>query len=129
MEAGLLKKIEISGSYIQFRCCRYCQREPYMVRNKKSVTVKQSTDAEKTENRRRINAERSAYFSRREASKVLRVVLQGDAKRRAVASIKSLVYSPSVRNKKGTFALVCQTLKCKSISSYLNFLGFENWRF
>lgn len=100
-----------------------------MVRNKKSVTVKQSTDAEKTENRRRINAERSAYFSRREASKVLRVVLQGDAKRRAVASIKSLVYSPSVRNKKGTFALVCQTLKCKSISSYLNFLGFENWRF
>ncbi|PKA59011.1 putative methyltransferase [Apostasia shenzhenica] len=56
-------------------------------------------------------AERSAYFARREAAKVLRCVLQGDARRRATASIKSLVYSPSVRNKKATFALVCQTLK------------------
>lgn len=55
--------------------------------------------------------ERSAYFARREAAKVLRSVLQGDARRRAVASIKSLVYSPSVRNKKATYALVCQTLK------------------
>ncbi|KAI4387605.1 hypothetical protein MLD38_000026 [Melastoma candidum] len=53
------------------------------------------------------NAERSAYFARREAAKVL----QGDSRRRAVGSIKSLVYSPSVRNKKATFALVCQTLK------------------
>ncbi|KAF3446080.1 hypothetical protein FNV43_RR11259 [Rhamnella rubrinervis] len=67
--------------------------------------------AVKPENRRRINAERSAYFARREAAKVLRVVLQGDGRRRAVGSIKSLVYSPSVKNKKGTFALVCQTLK------------------
>ncbi|XP_072964647.1 25S rRNA (cytosine-C(5))-methyltransferase NSUN5-like [Typha angustifolia] len=56
-------------------------------------------------------AERSAYFARREAATVLRRVLQGDARRRATASIKSLVYSPSVRNKKATFALVCQTLK------------------
>ncbi|KAJ0977911.1 hypothetical protein J5N97_013385 [Dioscorea zingiberensis] len=56
-------------------------------------------------------AERSAYFARREAAKVLRSALQGDARRRAVGSIKSLVYSPSIRNKKATFALVCQTLK------------------
>ncbi|KAK1312141.1 hypothetical protein QJS10_CPA07g00713 [Acorus calamus] len=55
--------------------------------------------------------EGSAYFARREAARVLRTVLRGDARRRAVGSIKSLVYSPSVRNKKGTFALVCQTLK------------------
>lgn len=57
-------------------------------------------------------AERSAYFARREAAAVLRRVLRGDARRRATASIKSLVYSPSVRNKKATLALVCQTLKC-----------------
>ncbi|CAJ1973564.1 unnamed protein product [Sphenostylis stenocarpa] len=56
-------------------------------------------------------AERSAYFARREAAKVLRLVLEGDAKRRALASIKSLIYQPSVRNKKATFALLCQTLK------------------
>ncbi|OAY79917.1 putative 28S rRNA (cytosine-C(5))-methyltransferase [Ananas comosus] len=56
-------------------------------------------------------AERSAYFARREAAAVLRRVLRGDARRRATASIKSLVYSPSVRNKKATLALVCQTLK------------------
>lgn len=56
-------------------------------------------------------AERSALFARREAAKVLRTLLQGDARRRAVGTIKSLVYSPSVRNKKATFALVCQTLK------------------
>ncbi|XP_068330671.1 25S rRNA (cytosine-C(5))-methyltransferase NSUN5 [Pyrus communis] len=67
--------------------------------------------ADKSENRRRLNMERSAYFSRREAAKVLKLVLQGDAKKRSVGTIKSLVYSPSVRNKKGTFALVCQTLK------------------
>ncbi|KAH9322369.1 hypothetical protein KI387_017008, partial [Taxus chinensis] len=56
-------------------------------------------------------AERSAYFARREAANVLRCVLKGDSERRAAASIKSLVYKPSVRNKKATFALVCQTLK------------------
>ncbi|RDY13082.1 putative 28S rRNA (cytosine-C(5))-methyltransferase [Mucuna pruriens] len=56
-------------------------------------------------------AERSAYFARREAAKVLKAVLEGDAKRRALASIKSLIYQPSVRNKKATFALICQTLK------------------
>ncbi|KAM7493488.1 hypothetical protein LguiB_028097 [Lonicera macranthoides] len=60
---------------------------------------------------RMSNAERSSYFARREAAKVLRTVLQGDARRRAVGSIKTLVYSPSVRNKKATFALLCQTLK------------------
>lgn len=82
-----------------------------MVSHKNSMS--NSVAAEKPENRRRINAERSAYFARREAAKVLRVVLQGDARRRAVGSIKSLVYSPSVKNKKGTFALVCETLKRK----------------
>ncbi|XP_078432148.1 S-adenosyl-L-methionine-dependent methyltransferases superfamily protein [Wolffia australiana] len=56
--------------------------------------------------------ERSAYFARREAAKVLKCVLEGDARRRAAGSIKSLVYGPSVRNKKATLALVCQTLKC-----------------
>ncbi|KAH0450965.1 hypothetical protein IEQ34_021657 [Dendrobium chrysotoxum] len=56
-------------------------------------------------------ADRSAYFARREAARVLRCVLQGDARGRAAASIKSLIYSPSIRNKKATFALVCQTLK------------------
>ncbi|KAL8166508.1 hypothetical protein V2J09_008007 [Rumex salicifolius] len=60
-------------------------------------------------------ADRSTYFARREAAKVLRAVLHGDARRRAAASIKSLVFSPSVRNKKATFALVCQTLKHLSI--------------
>ncbi|KAG9133481.1 hypothetical protein Leryth_013283 [Lithospermum erythrorhizon] len=59
--------------------------------------------------KRRKKAERSAYFSRREAAKILRTVLQGDARRRAIGSIKSLVYSPQVRNKKATYALVCQT--------------------
>ncbi|KAK6912844.1 SAM-dependent methyltransferase RsmB/NOP2-type [Dillenia turbinata] len=66
---------------------------------------------EKGGGRRLSNAERSAYFARREAAKVLRTVLQGDASRRAVGSIKSLVYNPSIRNKKATFALLCQTLK------------------
>ncbi|KAJ3692011.1 hypothetical protein LUZ60_012361 [Juncus effusus] len=60
-------------------------------------------------------AERSAYFARREAAKVLRQVLRGDASRRAAGSIKTLVYSPAVRNKKATLALVCQTLKCLAI--------------
>ncbi|XP_010091968.2 probable 28S rRNA (cytosine-C(5))-methyltransferase [Morus notabilis] len=77
----------------------------------KSATTKRSTAAGKSEKQRRTNAERSAFFARREAAKVLRLVLQGDARRRAVGSIKSLVYRPSVRNKKATFALVCQTLK------------------
>lgn len=67
--------------------------------------------AHKAPDRRLSNAERSSYFARREAAKVLRSVLRGDARRRAIGSIKSLVYSPSVRNKKATFALVCQTLK------------------
>ncbi|XP_074329717.1 25S rRNA (cytosine-C(5))-methyltransferase NSUN5 isoform X2 [Apium graveolens] len=58
------------------------------------------------------NAEKSAFFGRREAAKVLTSVLDGDARRQAVGSIKALVFKPSVRNKKATFALVCQTLKC-----------------
>ena len=58
-------------------------------------------------------AERAAFFARREAAAVLRRVLRGAATRRAAGSIKSLVYSPTVRNKRATFALVCQTLKCK----------------
>ncbi|XP_073055300.1 25S rRNA (cytosine-C(5))-methyltransferase NSUN5 isoform X2 [Primulina eburnea] len=66
-------------------------------------------------NKRLTNAERSAYFARREAAKVLRSTLQGDARQRAVGSIKSLVYSPSIRNKKATFALVCETLKHLSV--------------
>ena len=57
------------------------------------------------------SGDRSAYFARREAAKVLGTVLEGDARRRAVGSIKSLIYKPSIRNKKATFALVCQTLK------------------
>ncbi|KAA8546227.1 hypothetical protein F0562_003034 [Nyssa sinensis] len=80
-----------------------------MVRVKTPVIAASATD--KSKNRRMSNAERSSYFARREAAKVLRCVLQGDARRRAVGSIKSLIYSPSVRNKKATFALVCQTLK------------------
>ncbi|GMG99143.1 hypothetical protein Nepgr_000983 [Nepenthes gracilis] len=72
---------------------------------------KQQPGAKKLSERPLSHAERSAYFARREAAKVLRTVLQGDATRRAVGSIKSLVYSPSVRNKKATWALVCQTLK------------------
>lgn len=81
-----------------------------MARTKVAV-IPPLTAAEKSENRRRLNMERSALFARREAAKVLKLVLQGDSRRRSVGSIKSLVYSPSVRNKKGTFALVCQTLK------------------
>ncbi|GAB4854496.1 Putative 28S rRNA (cytosine-C(5))-methyltransferase [Ancistrocladus abbreviatus] len=73
--------------------------------------VRGGREGNKLTERRLSNGERSAYFARREAAKVLRTVLQGDARRRAVASIKSLVYGPAVRNKKATFALVCQTLK------------------
>jgi len=76
---------------------------------------KKGGDAEKeneaTSSKMLKGAERSAYFARREAAKVLKTVLEGDAKRRALASIKTLVYHPSVRNKKATFALICQTLK------------------
>ncbi|KAL2896899.1 hypothetical protein RDABS01_038683 [Bienertia sinuspersici] len=77
----------------------------------RSAVAKNKPPTAATKDRRPTNAERSAVFGRREAAKVLKTVLSGDAKRRALASIKSLVYSPSVRNKKSTFALVCQTLK------------------
>ncbi|KAK4388717.1 25S rRNA (cytosine-C(5))-methyltransferase NSUN5 [Sesamum angolense] len=77
--------------------------------------IKSLAKERKPEEKRPSNAERSAYFARREAAKVLRSMLQGDARRRAVGSIKSLVYSPSIRNKKATFALVCQTLKHLSL--------------
>ncbi|XP_021738937.1 probable 28S rRNA (cytosine-C(5))-methyltransferase [Chenopodium quinoa] len=70
----------------------------------------QKTPPEKKD-RKQLNAEKSAHFGRREAAKILRVILQGDAHRRAVGSIKTLVFKPSVRNKKATFALICQTLK------------------
>ncbi|KAF4399181.1 hypothetical protein G4B88_023775 [Cannabis sativa] len=82
---------------------------------RKKTKHSSAAPAEKSENRRQSNAERSAYFARREAAKVLRLVLQGDARRRAVGSIKSLIYSPSVKNKKATFALVCETLKHLSV--------------
>ncbi|XP_059453103.1 25S rRNA (cytosine-C(5))-methyltransferase NSUN5 [Corylus avellana] len=83
-----------------------------MARGKKAKPITAAPRAaEKPETKRLSNAERSAYFSRREAAKVLRTVLEGDARRRAVGSIKSLIYRPSIRNKKGTFALVCETLK------------------
>ncbi|CAL1390032.1 unnamed protein product [Linum trigynum] len=83
-----------------------------MVRTQRPATKpKPPGAAVKLEQRRLSSADRSAYFARREASKVLRTVLQGDARRRAACSIKSIVYGPSVRNKRATFALVCQTLK------------------
>ncbi|KAJ9702050.1 hypothetical protein PVL29_003999 [Vitis rotundifolia] len=84
-----------------------------MVSSKTAATT--ASCAKRSKEQRLSKADRSSYFARREAAKVLQCVLQGDAKRRAVGSIKSLVYSPSVRNKKATFALVCQTLKHLSI--------------
>lgn len=90
-----------------------CSFRGVMGRVNNRTNASASGTAGKSENRRMSNADRSAYFARREAAKILRRVLEGDAQRRAVASIKSLVYAPSVRNKKGTFALVCKTLKCK----------------
>lgn len=82
---------------------------------KKTTTKKRKGGGSGEENEekglRLKGAERSAYFARREAAKVLKTVLEGDAKRRALASIKSLIYQPSIRNKKATFALICQTLK------------------
>ncbi|KAL8522282.1 hypothetical protein ACS0TY_012422 [Phlomoides rotata] len=88
---------------------------PVAVKRKLSAAKGPAAIERKPEEKRRTNAERSAYFARREAAKVLRSTLQGDARRRAVGSIKSLVYSPSIRNKKATFALVCQTLKHLSV--------------
>ena len=89
----------------------------------KSAKKPTPNGANKNEEKRRMSgSERSAYFARREAAKVLKMVLQGDAKRRAVASIKSLIYRPSIRNKKGTFALVCQTLKRKFLAPHLALL-------
>lgn len=62
---------------------------------------------------------------------MLRCVLKGDSERRAVGSIKSLVYKPNVRNKKATFALVCQTLKhlaiLKKVLAATNILRFK-WK-
>uniref|UniRef100_A0A7N0V5A0 SAM-dependent MTase RsmB/NOP-type domain-containing protein n=1 Tax=Kalanchoe fedtschenkoi TaxID=63787 RepID=A0A7N0V5A0_KALFE len=80
---------------------------------KRGAETRPPADNEKSSKPRQklSNADRSAYFARRESAKVLRSVLQGDARRQAVASIKSLVFGPAVRNKKATFALVCQTLK------------------
>lgn len=77
----------------------------------KKVGIPMKPAAKEPKSRRQSNVERSSLFARREAAKVLRSVLHGDSQRRAVGSIKTLVYSPSIRNKKATFALVCQTLK------------------
>ncbi|XP_021890708.1 probable 28S rRNA (cytosine-C(5))-methyltransferase [Carica papaya] len=70
-----------------------------------------SKGAEKSKHQRLSSAQRSAYFARREAAKVLRCVIQGDGRRQAVGSVKSLVYDPTIRNKRATLALVCKTLK------------------
>lgn len=77
----------------------------------KTVASRGDKDKTKEQSTKLSGANRSAYFARREASKVLKTVLQGDARRQAVASIKSIVFGPTVKNKKATFALVCQTLK------------------
>ncbi|KAH0969808.1 hypothetical protein GBA52_028404 [Prunus armeniaca] len=60
-----------------------------MARRKHRATPP-SAAAEKSDNRRHLSMERSAYFARREAAKVLKLVLQGDAKRQSVGSIKTL---------------------------------------
>ena len=73
------------------------------------------------------SAERSSLYASREAAKVLGTVLRGDSERRAVASIKSLVFSPSVRNKRGTFALVCETLKRNVNNFFLLSLSLSLW--
>ncbi|KAL3655747.1 hypothetical protein CASFOL_000143 [Castilleja foliolosa] len=86
-----------------------------IVARRKPIKAQKSPAKELKPEKKLSNAERSAYFARREAAKVLRSALQGDARRRAVGSIKTLVYSPSIRNKKATFALVCQTLKHLSV--------------
>lgn len=51
------------------------------------------------------------HVVRRQAARILHKIIQGDVNRHAVASIKSLIYQPSVRNKKATMALTCQTLR------------------
>ncbi|KAJ9538091.1 hypothetical protein OSB04_030824 [Centaurea solstitialis] len=84
-----------------------------MVNKKVLNTSMKPVMMKEPKSRQQSNVERSSLFARREAAKVLRSVLHGDAHRRALGSIKTLVYSPSIRNKKATFALVCQTLKCK----------------
>lgn len=84
---------------------------PELAKTPKPLGMKKAKKSVEENGGKLRGADRSAYFARREAAKVLRVVLEGDAKRRASASIKSLIYQPSVRNKKATFALLCETLK------------------
>ncbi|KAI5061123.1 hypothetical protein GOP47_0023628 [Adiantum capillus-veneris] len=55
--------------------------------------------------------ESAVQLARRQAAHLLRNILHGDTTRSANASIKTLIYQPSIRNKKATMALVCQTLK------------------
>ncbi|KAL0718162.1 hypothetical protein Bca4012_067484 [Brassica carinata] len=81
-----------------------------MARRKPNASPKKAT-RQPAAKQKFSSAERSSLYASREAAKVLGTVLRGDAERRAVASIKSLVLRPSVRNKRGTFALVCETLK------------------
>ena len=50
---------------------------------------------------------------RRQAARAVQSLLKGDADRRASASIRSLIYAPSIVAKKATLALTCQTLKCE----------------
>ncbi|KAK8465424.1 hypothetical protein PHAVU_009G080100 [Phaseolus vulgaris] len=84
---------------------------PELAKTPKPLGMKKAKKSVEENGGKLRGADRSAYFARREAAKILRVVLEGDAKRRASASIKSLIYQPSVRNKKATFALLCETLK------------------
>ncbi|EFJ21036.1 hypothetical protein SELMODRAFT_107682 [Selaginella moellendorffii] len=51
------------------------------------------------------------HFVRRQVARILRQVLAGNTQHRALASIKSLVYKPSIVAKKATLALICNTLK------------------
>jgi hypothetical protein len=61
----------------------------------------------------RSSGGKALQIARAQAARLLRTVLRDDRARLASASIKSLIYLPSVRNKKATMALLCQTLKCK----------------
>ncbi|KAJ7522083.1 hypothetical protein O6H91_19G082600 [Diphasiastrum complanatum] len=51
------------------------------------------------------------HLIRRQVARILRILLKGDAQRRAQGTIRSLVYKPSVVAKRATLALTCGTLK------------------
>lgn len=50
---------------------------------------------------------------RRQVAQILRKVVVGDEKRKSHASIKALIYDPSIVAKKATLALTCRCLKCE----------------